>query len=498
MWKRTEIVISPQIYDETFKKCANIIEFETGWVWLAHKTTTKGYIKLIVTQLIIPSEKDYLTRSRSGMELSTTFVKMVYKQASLSRSEILQCHTHPEGSSPAIFSATDDKSDYKRVAPNICKHFKEATPAFIVFDYDFNTLDARIYYNKKKSMIAVDKVTIMYSNYAKIIYPNSSPIKSSKFDKEITRRTIQVFGPYANKIYSDMTVAVIGAGGTGSIVAESMARLNIKTLLLVDFDKIELTNLNRLQGITKLDAIRGKYKVDAVKKFVNKVNPNVEVKTLRKSFLTNEAQEFVKPADASFACVDNAGTNIAISRRSIADGIPNFICNSIIEVENNSLKAILGQCIVIIPFAGYCLNCLDIYSKKVIKDDLLTILERKEHIKRGYITGADIESPSVFFLNQKVASESVKKMMFYFSGEGIKNKRVLYDGINDTQEPIKFDTPDNCVVCSQRGYLGKGDRVPYITMKGSFDTKGIPSINKKINIWTVIQKFYSKIFNISS
>ncbi|WP_425447192.1 sulfur carrier protein ThiS adenylyltransferase ThiF [Dethiothermospora halolimnae] len=71
-------------------------------------------------------------------------------------------------------------------------------------------------------------------------------------------------------------VAVAGLGGLGSNIAISLARLGVGKLLLVDFDVVEPSNLNRQQYY--IEHI-GMYKTDALKDQLNKINPFIEVET---------------------------------------------------------------------------------------------------------------------------------------------------------------------------------------------------------------------------
>lgn len=72
-------------------------------------------------------------------------------------------------------------------------------------------------------------------------------------------------------------VAVAGLGGLGSNISISLARAGIGSLLLVDFDKVDLTNLNRQQyDICDI----GMYKTDALKRKLRNINPYMEIRTV--------------------------------------------------------------------------------------------------------------------------------------------------------------------------------------------------------------------------
>ena len=68
---------------------------------------------------------------------------------------------------------------------------------------------------------------------------------------------------------SNKTVLVLGVGGVGGYVVESLARSNIGTLIIVDYDKVEETNINR--QIIALNSTIGRSKVDVLEERIFKV-----------------------------------------------------------------------------------------------------------------------------------------------------------------------------------------------------------------------------------
>lgn len=70
-------------------------------------------------------------------------------------------------------------------------------------------------------------------------------------------------------------VAVFGLGGVGSYVVEGLARSGIGSFTLIDFDKVDVTNINR-QIIANINTI-GKYKVDIEEQRIHEINPNAIV-----------------------------------------------------------------------------------------------------------------------------------------------------------------------------------------------------------------------------
>lgn len=92
-------------------------------------------------------------------------------------------------------------------------------------------------------------------------------------------RVIRLIGEEKFIKIQTATVAVVGLGGVGGYAVESLVRSGVGNLILVDYDTIDITNLNR-QIITDLDNISCN-KVDEWEKRIRKINPNCEVKTIK-------------------------------------------------------------------------------------------------------------------------------------------------------------------------------------------------------------------------
>ncbi len=82
--------------------------------------------------------------------------------------------------------------------------------------------------------------------------------------------------PETQAILSEGNVAIAGLGGLGSNVAYSLTRIGVGHLHLIDFDVVDVTNLNRQQYF--MEHV-GMYKTEALKSLLMKINPYIEIKT---------------------------------------------------------------------------------------------------------------------------------------------------------------------------------------------------------------------------
>uniref|UniRef100_A0A6J0UHW9 Ubiquitin-like modifier-activating enzyme 5 n=3 Tax=Pogona vitticeps TaxID=103695 RepID=A0A6J0UHW9_9SAUR len=154
-------------------------------------------------------------------------------------------------------------------------------------------------------------------------------------------------------------VAVVGVGGVGSVTAEMLTRCGIGKLLLFDYDKVELANMNRLFFQPHQ---AGLSKVHAAEHTLRNINPDVQFEVHNYNITTmNSFQHFMdriskggleegKPVDLVLSCVDNFEARMAI----------NTACNELGQIwmeSGVSENAVSGHIQLIIPGESACFAC---------------------------------------------------------------------------------------------------------------------------------------------
>ena len=110
-------------------------------------------------------------------------------------------------------------------------------------------------------------------------------------------------GKELHKVFSSATVAICGLGGLGSNIAISLARAGIGKLILIDFDRVDITNLHRQQY--KADQI-GMYKTDALAENLREINPYIEIETNTERITEANAVKLLQSADIICEAFDDA------------------------------------------------------------------------------------------------------------------------------------------------------------------------------------------------
>jgi len=110
-------------------------------------------------------------------------------------------------------------------------------------------------------------------------------------------RNLLTFGKEGQSILKNSTVAILGLGGVGSYACEAICRSGIGRIILIDKDKIDITNINRQLHAT-LNTV-GQSKVNLMAKRIKTINPDCEVIQLE-MFFNNDTYDFILHNEIDF------------------------------------------------------------------------------------------------------------------------------------------------------------------------------------------------------
>ena len=110
-------------------------------------------------------------------------------------------------------------------------------------------------------------------------------------------------GEELQKAFSTATVAICGLGGLGSNIAIHLARAGVGKLILIDFDRVDITNLHRQQY--KANQI-GMYKTDALAENLREINPYIDFEAHTERITEDNAVTLLQGADIICEALDDA------------------------------------------------------------------------------------------------------------------------------------------------------------------------------------------------
>ncbi len=156
-------------------------------------------------------------------------------------------------------------------------------------------------------------------------------------------------GPAGQQKLSESSVLLVGAGGLGGAIAYYLAASGIGRLDLVDFDRLELSNLQRQILYRENDV--GKRKVEAARRRLRQLNSELDVKIYTEEFTGETGEQILSSGsyDVIVDAVDNFVARQAMNELSQAHGIP-FVHGAVYRFE--------GEVSTFYPGKGPCYACL--------------------------------------------------------------------------------------------------------------------------------------------
>lgn len=324
---------------------------------------------------------------------------------------LLKIHSHPEYW--PFFSHVDDKSDVELSDTLTGWIGKDDEVCSIVILPDGSMIGRTI--DSKGNFIPIRSIIVISDNIS--CYYDSN-VKEQEFSldtpEEIQLRTKQAFGEGTTAILKKLKIGVVGCSGTGSIVAELLARLGVGSLVLVDHDRVEYKNVNRILNSTTEHVKNKIHKVDMLKEAIDRFGLGTKVTAISDDLHSYEAYLAIASCDVVFGGMDT------VDGRHLLNRISTYFCSAYFDIGirldadgKGGINEILGRVDYIQPGLSSLLS-RGRYTLEQLKAADLARTDPEEHkrqIKEGYIKLANVESPAVISINMMFSSQAVTELL---------------------------------------------------------------------------------------
>jgi len=431
----------------------------------------EGGVFIVLPEKIIVSDADGEVdqRRQAFVSMPIEMTNEIYRRfADSDYTVIINCHSHPFDKGDVWFSSIDDANDkiessyIESEISNIRKLFDRRNPGkFMSIVFGQTSFAARWYDHDSNDFIDVDSITIIGDSITKVSFHTEDSLYTD--DTQYHRQVI-AFGEKAQNTYKTLTVAIVGLGGIGSIIAEGLCRIGCRKLILIDHDELSQSNLNRWQGGTPSDV--GEKKVDICRKHLLEMFPDAKITAIPEGIYSKIAISKIKIADCIMGCLDNAPARFFLNRISLQYIIPYIDGGVVIQMSDSSkVASVKCRMAVIIPGITACMDCSNVvyYDKKEINDYFLDATTRKTVENAGYIEDVQEEpAPAVYPLNMSISSIMLFEFMNLFSGFKPLTHNIYIDWMNIKEGLFVVNNRDNhegpsdtCLNCN--AYHGLGD-----------------------------------------
>lgn len=231
-------------------------------------------------------------------------------------------------------------------------------------------------------------------------------------------------------------VLLIGAGGLGSSAALYLAAAGVGTIGIIDFDVVDLSNLQR-QVIHANDRI-GEKKTESAKRTINGLNPDVKVLLHDEMLIASNVERVIAGYDVIVDGTDTFETRYTLNDAAVALRIP---------VVHASVFRFEGQLTTFVPYEGPCYRCL------------YPIPPPPEMAPGCSVAGVLGVVPGIMGLLQ--ANEAIKLLLGI--GDSLAGRLLLFDALDASFTEIRLRRDPACPICSDAAVAAREAGTPLPT-----------------------------------
>jgi len=234
-----------------------------------------------------------------------------------------------------------------------------------------------------------------------------------------------LFGKEGQALLETADVAIVGVGGLGSHVAQQLAYLGVRSFRLIDPDRVEMSNLNRLVGAVESDGIEARPKVDVIERTIRTIQPRAAIRKFAMKLVSADGFAAVQGATWVFGCLDNDAARLILNELCQAYELPYFDLATEIDPSTGAFG---GR--VVYASGAVCMHCKGLLDQASLQRAFATEGEKAEEeriygIERGTLGGS---GPAVVSLNGVLASVAVTEFLVEVTGIRSAHRFLEYRG----------------------------------------------------------------------
>jgi molybdopterin/thiamine biosynthesis adenylyltransferase len=412
---------------------------ESGGILLCNESASE---RLVVERVIPAVRDDLVHQARSRVDFAPEFVARNLKAARERQLSVVLVHTHPLDRWP-VFSKYDDETEAQLI-PAVFRRVSANVHGTLVLGKE--GFAGRVHH-PTGTVSRVGQLVEIGTNVVTEFAGSEAGSFGDLFD-----RSVRAFGERGQLSLSRLKVGIVGLGGTGSIVAQQLAHLGVKSIILIDDDTVEESNLNRVVGATLNDV--GDPKVGVAVRMIQHISfGRVATQAIQANVLDSRGVGALLDADLVFCCTDSHGSRAALNQFAYQFLIPVIDVGVRIDATEGRIRAMAGRVQMLAPGLA-CLTCQRLLDSEEIRRDLLSTDARQ---RDPYIVGFAEPQPAVISLNGTVSSLGVTMFLAAMVGVPSSARRLNYRIGEGIVKPVSSGPDPTCIVCSaERGVLAKG------------------------------------------
>lgn len=342
-------------------------------------------------------------RTTTLVTWSLDYVDGILERAAAEGLSVLKVHSHPNGY--AAFSKTDDDGD-----ASLLPMIRGWVEADVLHGSVVMLPDGQMFGRVLRGdalepidciTVAGDDLHFWYANAGSVEMPSFVASHAQAFDEGTIERLQR------------LSVAVVGASGTGSPTVEQLMRLGVGEIISVDDDVMEERNVNRILNSTMRDAAEMRPKVEVMAEAAKRAGLGTKVIPIKKNLWDPEVVRAVSQCDVVFGCMDSIDGRYLLNAISTFYNIPYFDIGIRLVADAGRIREVCGTVHYIRPGRSSLMS-RELFSMKDVAAAGLARNDPSAHdrqVKDGYIRGAQGRRPAVISVNMLGSSLAVHEFL---------------------------------------------------------------------------------------
>ncbi|HET8630054.1 MAG TPA: ThiF family adenylyltransferase [Thermomicrobiales bacterium] len=420
----------------------------------AHEMTTAETTGLIVRRWEPVPPAMLLRQDEDAFVVDSQFIVSRVKQARGRGESILLAHSHPGERAAPRFSRADDRGE-DDLYPLLQVRIPGRIHGAVVMSPGGQAARLRL---PDGTRVPVEEVRVVGRRVQRCF--GSSRDEQGGIDEARARQRL-IWGARGQGMLRDATAGIVGAGGTGSVVAQQLIHLGIGRIIAIDPQVVAESNVSRIVGVRRED-IDVTPKVAIVARTARAVDPDIDVRPIRGDVTQPEVLSALKAADVLFVCTDSHHSRAVVNALAVQYAIPLVDLGFLIDVEPETHKVIsaVGEVRIVVP-GGYCLSCAGVLDADRIKAEKASPEERAAN--PGYFTRLDVDDPAVITLNSTIASLAVTvggDMLVPTMRPVSALDSYRYNAVKGLVANVQKHRQPACGICGDEGRAAMGATLP--------------------------------------
>ena len=436
---------------------------EHGAVILAGTCESERGLKLVARELHLAKDGvDYVPGKRGYRMLKAEFIQSRILRARDRRLAYLAIHNH--GGTDSVGFSGPDMASHERGYPALLDIARGMPVGALVFAR--SAVAGDLWFPGCRRAPLSEAAIIGHRRQLLFPMPEKQAATAGMYDRQS-----RLFGDAGQELLRRARVGIVGLGGAGSVLAELLGRLGVGDFVLADPDRAEETNLPRLIGARRRDAVLPGWlppavadrlrstKVRIAARNIRRANAKARIESLARDFLDEDVAARFTDCDFLFLAADTMGARLLFNAIVHQYGIPGIQVGAKIPVgENGAVGNVFCVSRMVTPEQG-CLWCNGLISAARLQDEAVPEAARRGY---AYVDDPDVTAPSVVTMNAVACAHAADDFLFHMTGLRDEDAETGWFRWNSRRAVAGYDMPRrgaDCPECSAKEHsrLGMGD-----------------------------------------